>query len=45
MTWAWTGGLKIKNTGPRVEILVGRRSGPDRETCGPDRVICLAPDL
>ena len=28
----------------RAEILVGHRSGPDREKCGPDRVICLAPD-
>ena len=28
---------------PHAEILVGRRSGPDREKCGPDRVICLAP--
>ena len=28
----------------RAEIVMGRRSGPDREKCGPDRVICLAPD-
>ena len=28
----------------RAEILVRRRSGPDREKCGPGRVICLAPD-
>ena len=28
----------------RAEILVGRQSGADREKCGPDRVICLAPD-
>ena len=28
----------------RAEILVGRRSSPDQEKCGPDRVICLAPD-
>ena len=28
----------------RAEILVGRRSGPDRVKCDPDRVICLAPD-
>ena len=29
---------------PHAEILVGRRSGPDREKCSPDRVIYLAPD-
>ena len=28
----------------RAGILVGRRSAPDREKCGHDRVICLEPD-
>ena len=28
----------------RAEILVEHRSGRDREKCGPDRVICLAPN-
>ena len=28
----------------RAEILVGRRSDPDQEKCGPESVICLAPD-
>ena len=34
----------LKDSQSRADILVGRRSGPDREKCGPDRVICLAPD-
>ena len=33
-----------KNAIARAEILMGRRSAPDREKCGPDRAICLAPD-
>ena len=34
----------LRGTTTRAEILVGRRSGPDREKCGPDKVICLSPD-
>ena len=38
--WVMSWPLDMENS----EILVGRRSGPGREKCGPDRVICLVPD-